>query len=168
MSMNGVYVRLTPSELSRALDDPVWAKEYADELLEAESDLVHLPSTSRTHHTYRAWHALDFLLRRRGFPVDIVHGEEEIPGTEDWGGYGPPRCVTPERVRVAADALAALTCAELIEGVTPGHLAEAGVYPVSPWADEHSLGLVTGIHQPLAAFFRTTALRGHALLTWID
>ncbi|MEU0986974.1 YfbM family protein [Streptomyces sp. NPDC005953] len=168
MSMNGVYIRLTPSELTRALHDPAWAMEYVDGLLEAESDLEQLPSTARSHRTHGTWHALHFLLRRRGFPVDIVHGEEEMPGTQDRGGHGPPRWVTPDRVRIAADALSALTPAELIEGVTPGQLADAGVYPISQWADEHSLGLVTGVYPSLVAFFRTTALRGHALLVWVD
>ncbi|MGV9313052.1 YfbM family protein [Streptomyces sp. NPDC003691] len=166
MSMNGTYLRLTPDELARALREPVWAGEFSYDLLVAEAGSGNLRSADRTHHTYRAWHGLDFLLRRRGFPVDIVHGEEEIPGAAEWG-YGPPCFLPPERVRAASDALATLSPGELVEGVTAADLAGAQVYPVSHWTDEHSLGLVTACYRPLAGYFRSTALRGHALLMWV-
>ncbi|QDY78991.1 YfbM family protein [Streptomyces qinzhouensis] len=166
MSMSGVHLRFTPAELTRALREPDWAEEYAEELLAAESDSEHLPSTARSHHTYTAWHGLDFLLRRHGFPVDVVHGEEEIPGTAEWG-YGPPRFLPPERVRAAADAFAGLSPGALVAGVTAADLVAAEVYPVSQWTDEYSLGLVTACVRPLAAYVRNTALRGHALLMWI-
>ncbi|MFE0422814.1 YfbM family protein [Streptomyces sp. NPDC058953] len=167
MSMHGTYVRLTPDESARALRDPEWAEGYVDGLLEAEPDVERLPPTARSHHTDRAWHALDFLLRRRGFPVDVVHGEEEIPGADDWG-YGPPRLLSPERVRIAADAFAVLGPAGLIAGVAPGDLTAAEIYPVSRWSEPYALELLTGHYPPLAAFFRATALRGHALVVWID
>ncbi|MFD6039307.1 DUF1877 family protein [Streptomyces griseoincarnatus] len=61
---------------------------------------------ARCFDTDKMWHALDFLLRRVGFPVDVVFGEEEIPGADDWS-YGPPRCLTPDQVRTAAEAFAA-------------------------------------------------------------
>lgn len=70
---------------------------------------------ARRFDTDKMWHALDFLLRRIGFPVDVVFGEEEIPGAENWS-YGPPRCLTPEQVRTAAEAFAATPSARLTEG----------------------------------------------------
>ncbi|MFJ8229251.1 DUF1877 family protein [Streptomyces sp. NPDC094448] len=166
MSMNGIHLRLTPAELDRALREPHWAQEFAEELLEAESDRGRPASTARSHRTGTAWHGLDFLLRRHGFPVDVVHGEEEIPDAEEWG-YGPPRFLSPERVRAAADAFAGLSPGALVAGVTAADLSAAEVYPVSQWTDEYSLGLVTACVQPLAAYVRSTSLRGHALLMWI-
>jgi hypothetical protein len=64
-------------------------------------------------------------LGRVGFPVDIVRGEEEIPGADDFG-YTPPRYLSPERVRVAATALGPLPADVLVRGVTMADLAAAG------------------------------------------
>ncbi|MEU3603004.1 YfbM family protein [Streptomyces sp. NPDC006798] len=167
MSMRGVYIRLTPDEYARAAGDPGWAEEFADGLRAAEPDVERPPPTARVHRTDRAWHGLDFLLRRRGFPVDVIHGEEPIPGAGDRGS-GPPGLLSPERVRAAADAFAVLGPAELSAGVTPADLAAAEIHPASWWADPYAVELLTGHYVPLAAFFRATALRGHALVMWID
>ncbi len=47
---------------------------------------------------------LRFLLARAEFPVNVIHGEEPFAEDEDWE-YGPPVCLRPERVRLAAEAL---------------------------------------------------------------
>ncbi|WP_409474616.1 YfbM family protein [Streptomyces sp. HC307] len=153
MSMIGEYVRLTPAELDRAVRDPDWAHEFVDELIEAELDERPEVSEARCHDTDKAWHALDFLLRRLAFPVDIVHGEEEIPGAEDWG-YGPPRYLTPEQVRAAADALMVTSHQTLIEDVTPADLAQADIYPNIIWEHGESLDYVTSHYQSLVPFFQ--------------
>ncbi|WP_331718542.1 YfbM family protein (plasmid) [Streptomyces virginiae] len=86
--MIGQYLRLTPAELERASLDPDWAAEYAHELYDRDD----AAADARVHETDKASHALDFLLKRRGFPVDVVFGEADMPWPEgeDWG-YGPPR-----------------------------------------------------------------------------
>ncbi|MFI8081738.1 DUF1877 family protein [Kitasatospora sp. NPDC086009] len=71
----------------------------------------------RLHETGRAGHVLGFLLRRHALPVDVVHGEDELPAAGD-RGYGPPRCLTPEQVRAVADALTALSPGARVDGST--------------------------------------------------
>ncbi|MFE7486615.1 YfbM family protein [Kitasatospora sp. NPDC057965] len=166
MSMIGRYLRLSAGELERAEREPEWALEFVEELDDAD-DGERAGGRPRLHETGKAWQALDFLLRRRGFPVDLVHGEGELPGAEDWG-YGPPSRIAPDRVRLAAGALAALDPGRLTEGVTGADLAEARVYPQSLWADEDSLHLVTAEYRALTEFLRAVATRRHGVLVWIE
>ncbi|MFF9567863.1 YfbM family protein [Streptomyces sp. NPDC014685] len=166
MSMIGEYARLTPAELDRAIRAPEWVQEYVVELIERELDAEPAASEARCHDIDKTWHALDFLLRRIAFPVDIVHGEEEIPGAEGWG-YEPPRYLTPERVRVAAEALAATPHEALVGGVRPAELAEAEIYPATVWERGESLDYVTSHYLALVPFFRAAADAGDAMLIWL-
>ncbi|WP_380282375.1 YfbM family protein [Kitasatospora purpeofusca] len=166
MSMIGRYLRLSAGELGRAAREPEWALEFVEELDEADGG-ERACGWARLHETGKAWQALDFLLRRHGFPVDLVHGEEELPGAEDWG-YGPPSLIAPDRVRLAAEALAALDPGRLTEGVAAVDLAEARVYPQGLWTDEDSLHLVTAEYRALADFLRAAATRRHGVLVWIE
>ncbi|UGY92874.1 YfbM family protein [Streptomyces gobiensis] len=167
MSMIGEYARVTTSELDQVINDSEWALDFVDELVEAELDAQADPSEARCLDTDKAWDALGFLLRRVGFPVDIVHGEEAIPEAEDWG-YGPPRYLTPDQVQVAAGALAKMTGARLIEGVTPEELARADVYPSIIWERGESLDYVRDHYDSLVPFFEAAAREGDAMLVWLD
>ncbi|MER7702630.1 YfbM family protein [Kitasatospora sp. NPDC097605] len=166
MSMIGRYLRLGAGELERAAREPEWVRAFVEELDEAD-DGARTGGWARLHETGKAWQALDFLLRRREFPVDLVHGERELPGAGDWG-YGPPSLITAERVRLAAGALALLGPGELTEGVAGADLAAAGVYPRSLWREEESLHLVTSEYRALADFLRAVATRRHGVLVWIE
>ncbi|MCZ7416891.1 MULTISPECIES: YfbM family protein [unclassified Streptomyces] len=166
MSMIGKLARLTPAELDRAIREPDWALEFVCQLDDAELDQRPEPSAARCHETDKLWNALDFLLRRIDFPVDVVHGEEEIPGAGDWG-YVPPRYLTPQRVRVAATALGRTPPERLIENVSPADLAQAGVYPSLVWERGESLDVVTSHYRVLVPFFQAAARDGHAVLVWI-
>ncbi|MGW1187051.1 YfbM family protein [Streptomyces sp. NPDC002559] len=167
MSMIGEYARLTPAELDHAIRDPEWAQEHVVGLIETELSAEPVASEARCHDIDKAWHALDFLLRRIDFPVGIVHGEEELPGAEDWG-YEPPRYLTPERVRVAAEALAATPHEALVGGVRPAELVEAEIYPTTVWERGKSLDYVASHYQALVPFFRAAADAGDAMLIWLD
>ncbi|MFE2110842.1 YfbM family protein [Kitasatospora sp. NPDC059463] len=167
MSMIGRYLRLSAGELERALREPEWALEFVEELDGAADGARAGGGWARLHETGRAWQALDFLLRRREFPVDLVHGEGELPGADDWG-HGPPSLITPERVRLAAGVLAGLDPGRLTEGVTAADLAGARVYPQGLWAEEDSLHLVTAEYRALADFLRAVATRRHGVLVWIE
>ncbi|MFC9390862.1 YfbM family protein [Streptomyces venezuelae] len=167
MSMIGEYARLTPTELDRAVRDPDWVQEFVNELIEAELDEKPDVPQARCHDVDKAWHALDFLLRRITFPVDIIHGEKDLPQAEDWG-YGPPRYLTPERVRVAAEALAITPHHALTEDVSPADLAKADIYPNVIWERGESLDYVTSHYQELVPFFQAAARAGDAMLIWLD
>lgn len=167
MSLIGEYARLTPAELDRAVRDPGWARGYVNELIDTELDTEPDPAEARCHDIDEAWHALDYLLRRIRFPVDIVHGEEEIPGAEEWG-YGPPRYLSPEHVRTAAETLAATSHEALVEGVPPAELAEAEIYLSSDWKSDGSFGYVTSHYQALVPFFQAAADAGDGILVWLD
>ncbi|MCP9986472.1 MULTISPECIES: YfbM family protein [Streptomyces] len=167
MSMIGEYARLTAEEFARALEDPQWAQERVGELVEAELGGGPGGAEARCLDTDKAWHALDFLLSRIGFPVDVVFGEGAIPGAEDWG-YTPPRYLTPARVRVAAEALRDTPVERLVEGVGPEDLARAEVYPVIVWERGEPLEYVTAYYEALVPFFGAAARDGDAVLMWLD
>ncbi|MFF8384540.1 YfbM family protein [Streptomyces kanasensis] len=167
MSMIGEYVRLTPAQFERALGDPEWARGLVDELVDAELDEEPDAASARCLSTDKAWHALDFLLSRLDFPVDVVFGEEPLPEAGDWG-YAPPRYLTPERVRAAAEALADVPAARLVEGVGPEDLARAEVYPSVVWERGESLDYVTHHYDELVPFLTSAARDGDAVLLWLD
>ncbi|MEU0274039.1 YfbM family protein [Streptomyces sp. NPDC006307] len=161
MSMIGEYVRLTPAELERALGDPAWAWEFVEELRDAE------PADARCHSTDKAWDAVGFLTRRAGFPVDIVHGEQAVPWDEHWG-YGPPRYLTPDQVRAAAEVMAATEGDRLTAGVGPADLAREQVYPATIWERGETLDHVVLHYEALRPFFRDAAGAGDAVMVWIS
>ncbi|MFF5443421.1 YfbM family protein [Streptomyces sp. NPDC012888] len=167
MSMIGEYARLTPAELDRAVRDPAWARQFVDELIDTEPDEEPDASRARRHDVGKMWHALDFLLDRITFPVDVVHGEEKLPRAPHWG-YGPPRYLTPGRVRAAAEALTVTPHHALTEGVGPADLAEAGIYPHVVWERGEPLDHVTSHYQELVPFFQAAARAGDAVLIWLD
>jgi hypothetical protein len=166
MSMIGEYARVTPNELKRALSDPGWAYDFVQELLEEQEEADQPTGQARCLDTDKAWHAIGFLLRRVGFPVDIVHGEQPIPGADDWG-YGPPCYLTPERVRIAAESLPSIPFEALVQGVTPEQLSQADVYP-QIWSDQSALDYVRHHYESLSPFFVAAAAEGDAVLVWLD
>ncbi len=163
--MIGSYLRLTPAEVERASHDPDWAAEYAHSLYDRDD----AAAAARLYETDKAWNALDFLLTRRGFPVDVVFGEADMPwpAGQDWG-YGPPRLLPADRVRAAAEALDAHAPDVLAEGVTPADLAAANVYPQIVWERGEEPDWVVAHWEGLAAYLRAAARDGDALLVWIS
>jgi hypothetical protein len=164
--MHGEYVRVTADELARATSDPAWALEFVDTVQDEEAEVDLPPDKARYLTTHKAWHAIAFLLERAGFPVDIVYGEEAFADDEDWG-YGPPRYLTTDRVRIAADALAATSYDALTADVDRSTLAEADIYP-QVWDEHDSIDWVRGWYEPLVPFFVDAAKHGQALLIWLD
>ncbi|MER5483635.1 YfbM family protein [Streptomyces sp. NPDC002812] len=165
MSMNGEYLRITPEELTRALKDPEWALDLAEEIQDAQED-NETPAEDRHFTTHQTWNLLDFLLKRSAFPVDIVHGEESFAEADDWG-YGPPGYVTVDRVRLAADTLTQMTYDQLIQGIDHSELAAAEIYP-QIWDSPTSLDWARDLFTPLTEFFQAAAADGHAMVIWLD
>ena len=129
-------------------------------------DRVSGHAEARYLSTHKAWHAIAFVLERAGFPVDIVYGEERFADDEDLG-YGPPRYLTAQRVRTAADLLAVTSFDALTAGVSPATLAQADLYP-QVWDEPESLEWVRGWYEPLVSYFAKAARDDHALLVWLD
>jgi len=169
MGMYGEWLRVSEAELEKARIDLRWARELAMEISEAEAELTD-PAMRRNFGTDKTWHALDFLLRRRGFPISIILGEElfveDLDDPQaDWG-YGAPCYLTSEQVRQAASELAGLAEADLIEGVDQSELEAAEIYP-TVWDRPGELEWAV-CHLPyVKAYFDAAASKGDAIICWI-
>lgn len=166
MSMIGEYLRVTAAELDRAVQDPHWALDFVEATQDAEEETEPAPGDARHFSTYKSWDMLRFLLARARFPVDVIHGESQFAEDEDWG-YGPPRYLRPERVRLAADALRDTSYDRLIEGVGPAELTGAGVYPLG-WDEPGSLEWGRPLYDGLTQFFEAAAGADDGMLIWLD
>jgi hypothetical protein len=162
MGMIGEYARLTPDELARAMTDPEWAHETVLEMNQTGSPA----DPPRRLDVDKAWDAMRFLLARAAFPVEIVLGEEALPGSDDWG-YTQPFYLTPDRVRAASAALAETPFSALTDGVRLSDLEDAAVYP-SIWDEEDALEYVQHYYDYLRAFFAAAAAEGDAVVAWVS
>ncbi|POX63561.1 DUF1877 domain-containing protein [Streptomyces sp. Ru62] len=172
MSMIGEYLRVTAAELDRAIQDPDWALHFAEDVQDAEERSEPAPTEARHFSVSKTWDMLGFLLTRVDFPVDVIHGEEPFAEDEDWG-YGPPRYLRTERVRLAARALRAITYDQLVSGVSPADLTKADVYPLAgayPLGWDKPGALEWGRHRydGLTQFFEAAAAAEDAMLLWLD
>lgn len=172
MSINGNWLRVTPSELARAKDDLDWANTHARDL----SD-----DTAKRHSTGKAWHSLEYLLDRWGLSIPIVSGAEEfidesageiedengfLAWEVDWG-YGPPRYLTSEQVATAAIELAGITEGDLIRDVDQAELARAEIYP-DVWERPDELAWTAHFLPGVKQFFALAAEEGDAVICWLD
>jgi hypothetical protein len=162
MSMIGEYLRVTAAELDRAVRDPQWALNFVQEIEDAEDESARPPAERRHFTTYKTWDLLGFLLTRAGFPVNVIHGEEPFAEQEDWG-YGAPRYLRPDRVRLAAEALRGTSYTGLIAGVDPAELMRAEVYPMT-WEEPGALDWARPWYDDLTRFFTTAATADNAIL----
>ncbi|MFJ3405033.1 DUF1877 family protein [Promicromonospora sp. NPDC090134] len=165
MSMIGEYMRLAPHDLDVALADPESIRDLIDELWDLE-DAGSEPD-ARLMDVDKAWHGLAFVLERAGVPTAVVHGDAQVPRSDDWG-YGPPSWLSVERVGELSAALAELD-ADAVVGAVPGAaLVEAEVYPLGMWADGDCKDYLIGHLKRLADFFAEAADAGMGMLVWID
>ncbi|SDT68398.1 MULTISPECIES: YfbM family protein [unclassified Streptomyces] len=105
-------------------------------------------------------------LARTKFPVNVIHGEESFAENDDWG-YGPPRYLRPERVRLAAEALQAINYDQLVSGVDPVELTSAEVYPLG-WSEPGALEWGRHWYDGLTQFLEAAAGMDDAVLVWLD
>ncbi|SEQ01255.1 YfbM family protein [Streptomyces radiopugnans] len=166
MSMIGEYLRVTAAELDRAVQDPDWALDFVEEVQDAEEESEPALAEARHFSTYKTWDLLRFLLARADFPVNVIHGEEPFAEDEGWG-YGPPRYLRPERVRLAAQALRTTPYDQLISGVDPADLTKAEVYPLG-WEEPGALEWGRHWYDGLTQFFEAAAAADDAMLVWLD
>jgi hypothetical protein len=169
MGMYGVYARVTPDELDRALKDPQWERELAESLQENryDGDGEVPPGAGRILDVDKAWNGLWYLLHAEGgAPVDVVAGGDPISDYE-WG-YGPARYLTASQVATAAAYLRATPWAVLVRHFDPAEMTAKGIYP-TVWnrPDEDNLGWLQDYHAELVPFFAAAASAGDAVITWI-
>lgn len=168
--MYGEWLRVTPAQLARAKGDLAWAFDLAEQAGDDEGEREPAVAERRSFGTDKTWHALEYLLERGGFPVSIIFGEEtfvddpEDPDA-DWG-YGAPQYLTPERVRQAAVALAALTEEALLGGVEQAELEREQIYPMV-WDRPDELSWAISYLPDIKAYFAAAATSGDALICWI-
>ncbi|MEO3765744.1 YfbM family protein [Streptomyces sp. B5E4] len=169
MSMIGEYARVTPAELDRAVREPDWARGFIFELLETEtgaeedagSDITRFPDTDK------AWvgrHRVSAPPRRLPSGRHLRRG---IDTRSRRLGYGPPRYLTPEQVRTAAEVLGTTSSDRLVHGVSQEDLARADVYPLIVWERGESFDYVRGHYEALVEYFRGAAGDGDGLPLWL-
>ncbi|MGW2701502.1 DUF1877 family protein [Streptomyces sp. NPDC001340] len=137
-----------------------------EKVQDAEEESEPAPAEARHFSTYKAWDMLRFLLARAEFPVNVIHGEEPFAEDEGWG-YGPPRYLRPERVRLAAEVLRAASYDQLISGVDPAELTSAEVYPLG-WSEPRALEWGRHWYDGLTQFFEAAARADDAMFVWLD
>ena len=136
-------------------------------LLRGRVDAWDLLEDERCVDVDKAWHAIHVALTGGVDEVDTPLGLVVLGGTafgED-GGYGPPRLLTAEQVRVASEALDELGPGGFAEHLDIAELARLQAYP-SVWDeddDELRSWLGDGFDL-LAATFRRATADGSAML----
>ncbi|GAA2407253.1 hypothetical protein GCM10010420_39160 [Streptomyces glaucosporus] len=169
MGMTGNYARLTPAEYERAHADPEWAHGFVLETAETEWRAATPAGRARFLDVDKTWHALQFLLDRAGFPLDIVLCDEPLPGAPDWG-CTPPLRLGPDEVATAAGALAELPFDALVRDLRAEEMTRADVYPTVIWERDgaDALDYVRHHYEDLRLFFTAAARDGDTVLTWIS
>jgi hypothetical protein len=140
-------------------------------LLRGRVDAWDLLEDDRCVDVDKAWHAIHVALTGGVDEVDTPLGLVVLGGTafgED-GGYGPPRLLTAEQVRVASEALDELGPGGFAEHLDIAELARLQAYP-SVWDeddDELRSWLGDGFDL-LAATFRRATADGSAMLIMLS
>jgi hypothetical protein len=168
MGMYGVYARLTPKELDRALKDPQRERELAESLQKwypgGKGDAAF--RSSRVLDVDKAWNGLWYLLHAEGAPAEIMGGGTAVSDYE-WG-YGPALYLTAEQVEMAAAFLQATPWALLARHFDPVAMVADHVYPeVWDRPDEDNLGWLQDYYLELVPFFAAAAGAGDAVIVWI-
>jgi hypothetical protein len=159
------YVRLTPVELRRAVEDPAWALEHLDALGEAWVEDDREPEEARFLSVDKSWPGIEFVLALAGLPEETIHGTEPLQTTEDWD-YGPPTYLTSAQVTAAAERLSALPIADVVAAVDPELPRAAKLYQVGEWNDDDR-DYVTYHALRLQRFYASAAMAGDALVVML-
>ncbi|WP_329134519.1 YfbM family protein [Streptomyces sp. NBC_01476] len=91
---------------------------------------------------------------------------EPLGEAGDWG-YGPPRYLPVDRVRVGADVLTRTPYDRLTAHVGPQDLVAADVYPQG-WDTAESLDWARHWYADLTRFLDAAAREGQAVIVWLD
>jgi len=143
----------TPEELERLMKPLQDAGVFGDD--------------PRVRNLQKSWHALHYLLCGSADPVDTALGKA-ILGGEEIGpdvGYGPARLLTPDEVRVVAQALAAVSKPELAARCDRRAMKSAEIYACRGTDDDIDLALEC--FDDVQALYADAAVHGNAVLLYI-
>jgi hypothetical protein len=118
---------------------------------------------------HKSWHCLHYLFTGKvdgsdGTPLgDAILGGTEIGGEAADTGYGPPRALSPSRVKNVAEALNAFPIAEKAKQFDPDAADRAEVYVAQHGAEE-----LQHYFTELRNFYNDAASKGNAVLLWIE
>lgn len=119
----------------------------------------------------KSWHGLHYLIAGDPWEGTPPLGHAVLGGTEiggDLAGYGPAKVNGPAQVREVAEALAALSEAEVMRGYDGTKMEELKIYP-GGWASDGSwkkdLGRDLG---RLREFYKRAAAAGDGTISWIE
>ncbi len=129
--------RATPAEIDRFLAEPAAAESFVfpDDYEEHDPTLIEFD---------KAWQALHFMLTGEaygtGHALGIIADETPFVSTGDIGSFSFS-VVTPARMKVFAEALAAIDDAALAARYNPQAMVSAEVYVADSFVDEGSEAL---------------------------
>lgn len=168
MGLYGEWLRLNPVELVQVKADPDRAFELADMAQEAD-DRQENPGVEhrRRFGTGKTWHALQYLMWRRDFALDIVMGEHLLVEDPLDPDEAPIAYLTADEVALAARELAAFQAHDLIAGVDPDELVQRDIYP-GVWHGGEQLEWAVHFLPDVKVFFASAAENGDAVVCWID
>ncbi|GAA2188068.1 hypothetical protein GCM10009848_27660 [Micromonospora lupini] len=163
MGMELIGRRLSVEELRAVLDDPATVSLLLFGDLDDED--AEMPDPELDLH--KSWHALHYLLAGTAAEVDDPAAAAVLGGVDigEEGGYGPPRLLDVETVRVVAAALDMLDVDTLRARFDPDALASADVYP-GGWArgvNDFDKFLAPAFAD-LCRFYRSAAAENQAVL----
>lgn len=191
MSINAKYRRIKPQELAEFQRDPssiaaFFGTDKLDRMLGDEDfdEGAYLDEPSpvddpeRLFDLTNSWMAVHYLLtgeitfasQSKTPPplVYVVMGGTPI--SDEDVGYGPPRFLTPEQVKEAADSLSDLDPEDLRGRFNVTAYNAAGGYPrmsATGW-EQADLEPLLEEYADLRRFFKEAAEQGDALLLWSD
>lgn len=158
MSQIGEYLRLGAAEMRRVLSDPDGAFDWLEEMFEAEDP--------RLIDIDKSWQGLAFVLGRSHIPEEIIYGDEEVPGAEEWG-YTVPCMLKAERVQQFSRILSSIDSQDLLAALDFDELTEAGVYPVEIWNSVDRKWMSQHL-DALIRFYKAASDEGMSVLMWRD
>jgi hypothetical protein len=164
------YLCFTRWELERAIADPVWGREFADEMRSTPSRSRSPIAVRRVLDLDKSWVELDLLLRLHGIPLAAHIGQHLLdpadpPALDGFGvpyGWNSHTYLTPEEVTAAAHLLGPLDLHEMYRAIEP----EVGDREMAPFfASWDEVGLaVEVLRHSFTGFFEAAATAGQAIV----
>jgi hypothetical protein len=163
MSMIGHLKQITPAKLEEIKKNP----SISESLLYETREL----GEEEPYDLDKAWMGLHYLLAGDNWQGDdpliwVIGGGDEIGNDLV---YGPAQYLTPEKVRMAAEALSGLTREDLKLKYDPEGWNDL-VYPTGIWLDEgdDALEWLLEYFDGLVGYYQDSSSKGNAMLFYVD